>query len=119
MIYFLFLALDWREIGFRTTPKNQLTCGSCYAFSVATSIEAQIFRRTGVLEQLSAQQIVDCSIASGNRDCTGGVVRRSLKYLQLTKGLMREKDYPYMSEVIYQKYFFQFSDCILSMYLRL
>lgn len=55
-------ALDWRELGFKMPPLNQQTCGSCYAFSVATSIEAQIFRRTGKLVGLSPQQIVDCSV---------------------------------------------------------
>ncbi|XP_031641272.1 cathepsin L1-like [Contarinia nasturtii] len=90
--------LDWRDLGFITKPKNQLSCGSCYAFSVATSIEAQIFRRTGMVVPLSAQQFVDCSIDWGNGACQGGNFRGTLQYLQSTNGLMRETDYPYASE---------------------
>lgn len=31
--------LDWRKSGFVTPPDNQKSCGSCYAFSIARSIE--------------------------------------------------------------------------------
>lgn len=40
-------AIDWREKGFKTQSDNQRTCGSCYAFSIAESIEGQVFKRTG------------------------------------------------------------------------
>lgn len=92
-------SLDWRELGFKMEPLNQLTCGSCYAFSVATSIEAQVFRRTGKLVGLSPQQILDCSVSMGNNGCSGGSLRTTLRYLQSTRGLMRNVDYPYESEV--------------------
>lgn len=32
-------SVDWRDEGFRTPPDNQKSCGSCYAFSIARSIE--------------------------------------------------------------------------------
>lgn len=92
-------SLDWRQKGFRTVEKNQKSCGSCYAFSIALSIEAQIFQRTGKLVELSEQQIIDCSIATGNHGCGGGSLRNTLKYLESTQGLMREKDYPYTATV--------------------
>lgn len=92
-------ALDWRELGFKMEALNQETCGSCYAFSTATSIEAQVFRRTGKVVQLSAQQIVDCSVSMGNSGCSGGSLRTTLRYLQASRGLMRAVDYPYESEV--------------------
>lgn len=91
-------ALDWRELGFRTESFNQESCGACYAFSVASSIEGQIFRRTGKMVTLSAQQIVDCSAAEGNSGCSGGSLRITLRYLQGSRGLMRNIDYPYESE---------------------
>lgn len=31
--------LDWRAKGFVTPPSNQKSCGSCYAFSIAHSLE--------------------------------------------------------------------------------
>lgn len=80
-------------------PLNQGTCGSCYAFSVATSIQGQIFRRTGKMVPLSKQQIIDCSAAAGNGGCTGGSLRITLQYLKSTRGLMRSSDYPYAEEV--------------------
>lgn len=92
-------SLDWRELGFKMGAMNQETCGSCYAFSVATSLAAQIFRRTGKLAQLSPQQIVDCSAKMGNSGCGGGSLRTTLRYLQATGGLMLASDYPYASEV--------------------
>lgn len=92
-------SLDWRKLGFRTGAFNQMTCGSCYAFSIATSIEGQIFKRTGRLVPLSVQQIVDCSASSGNSGCDGGSLRTTLRYLESTRGLMRSVDYPYESMV--------------------
>ncbi|XP_065370752.1 procathepsin L [Calliphora vicina] len=91
-------SIDWREKGFVTSPDNQKTCGSCYAFSIAESIEGQVFKRTGRILSLSPQQIVDCSTSHGNQGCTGGSLRNTLKYLQDTGGLMRSKDYKYVSK---------------------
>lgn len=38
--------LDWREKGFKTPVYNQRDCGSCYAFSIANVLQAQIFKQT-------------------------------------------------------------------------
>lgn len=94
-------SLDWREMGFITSSKNQKSCGSCYAFSIALSIEGQVFKRTGKLLSLSEQQIVDCSIVLGNHGCAGGSLRNTLRYLSSTRGIMREEDYPYTSSVTF------------------
>lgn len=92
-------SLDWREYGFVTPPVNQRSCGSCYAYSIAESIEGQIFKQTGMLLPVSAQQLVDCSTATGNLGCTGGSLRNTLKYLEKSKGLMARSTYPYNGEV--------------------
>lgn len=92
-------SFDWREKGFITSPKNQKSCGSCYAFSIALSIEGQVFKRTGKLIELSEQQIVDCSTVLGNHGCGGGSLRNTLRYLETTKGIMRNEDYPYAATV--------------------
>lgn len=92
-------SLDWREYGFVTSPVNQQSCGSCYAYSIVESIEGQIFKQSGMLLPLSAQQLVDCSTASGNLGCAGGSLRNTLKYLEKSKGLMASSTYPYNSEV--------------------
>jgi len=92
-------SLDWRKYGFITSPVNQRSCGSCYAYSIAESIEGQIFKQTGMLLPVSAQQLVDCSTITGNLGCTGGSLRNTLKYLEKSKGLMARSTYPYEAEV--------------------
>jgi Papain family cysteine protease/Cathepsin propeptide inhibitor domain (I29) len=44
--------LDWREKGFVTKPSNQKSCGSCYAFSIAHSVEGQLFKKLGKIIEL-------------------------------------------------------------------
>ncbi|XP_020294651.1 cathepsin L1 [Pseudomyrmex gracilis] len=90
--------VDWREHGFVTSPVDQLNCGSCYAYSIAESIEGQIFKHTGQLIPLSVQQLVDCSTSTGNLGCTGGSLRNTLRYLEKSKGLMARSLYPYNAE---------------------
>lgn len=92
-------AVDWREEGFVTPPENQKSCGACYAFSIAASIEGQVFARINRLIKLSTQQMVDCSTSHGNHGCSGGSLRNTLRYLEERGGLMREKDYPYVAAV--------------------
>lgn len=91
--------LDWRELGFNTPPVNQRECGSCYAYSIVESIQGQIFKQAGMLIPLSAQQLVDCSTATGNRGCAGGSLRNTLRYLERSKGLMARSEYPYQAQV--------------------
>lgn len=45
-------SLDWREKGFNTRPMNQKSCGSCYAFSIAHSIEGQLFKKLNRIIEL-------------------------------------------------------------------
>lgn len=91
--------LDWREMGFKTPPENQRDCGSCYAYSVATSIQGQIFKKTGMLIPLSEQQLIDCSTSTGNLGCSGGSLRNTLRYLEKAKGLMPQSRYSYTAKV--------------------
>lgn len=52
-------SLDWREKGFVTKSNNQGTCGSCYAYSIAQSIEGQVFKRTGKILSLRYVTIIN------------------------------------------------------------
>ena len=46
-------------------------CGCCYAFASMCALEGQIAKKTGVLNSLSEQNIVDCSKGAygGNWGC--------------------------------------------------
>nr|CAD7205464.1 unnamed protein product [Timema douglasi] len=51
--------LDWRKKGFVTRSLNQLDCGSCYAFSIVTAIEGQLFKQTGQYTELRSAQVLN------------------------------------------------------------
>ncbi|XP_063992441.1 cathepsin 8-like isoform X2 [Diachasmimorpha longicaudata] len=96
--------LDWRKLGFKTKPVNQRDCGSCYAYSIAESIAGQIFKKTGLVIPLSAQQLVDCSTITGNLGCAGGSLRNTMKYFERVGGLMAQVNYPYKARESSCKY---------------
>ncbi|XP_050527027.1 procathepsin L-like [Daktulosphaira vitifoliae] len=89
---------DWRDKGFKTPAWNQLDCGACYAFSIASMLEGQLFKETGKLHTLSSQQIIDCSIAYGNLGCSGGSFRNTLEYIKRVGGIMQGIDYTYKAK---------------------
>ncbi|RZF42377.1 hypothetical protein LSTR_LSTR004185 [Laodelphax striatellus] len=89
--------LDWRERGFKGKVWNQLDCGSCYAFTVVSIVEGQIFKKTGELKYLSTQQVLDCSKSTGNMGCRGGSLRNTLRYVQ-ENGLIDQSIYPYSAK---------------------
>ncbi|KII69927.1 Cathepsin L2 [Thelohanellus kitauei] len=65
-------SIDWRTYGVVSPIKNQLDCGSCYAFSGIGAIESHYAIQEGSLPLLSEQEIVDCSRGFGNDGCFGG-----------------------------------------------
>jgi len=88
-------SVDWREKGVVTPVKNQGSCGSCWAFSVTGVVEGAVAIKTGQLNSLSEQQLVDCSQPFGPQGCNGGWPSDALKYIISNKGLCTEADYPY------------------------
>jgi C1A family cysteine protease len=64
-------AKDWRTLGAVNAVKNQMQCGSCWAFSATSSIESQQFiQKGGSLLDLSEQQMVSCDTQCYG--CNGG-----------------------------------------------
>lgn len=87
-------SFDWRTKGAVSPVKNQGQCGSCWAFSVAETLESGSFLKTGKMPLLSPQQMVDCD----NQDygCQGGEPSIAYEYV-MKNGLESEASYPYTS----------------------
>ena len=64
--------VDWRDRGIITAPKNQLQCGSCWAFSAVEQVESYLALNTGNLTNLSPQELVSCMPNPLNCGGTGG-----------------------------------------------
>ena len=80
-----------------TPVVNQGSCGSCYAFASVGSIESKIYINTGVLQELSAQQLVDCTRGFGNQGCLGGSIGACFQYAQ-SFPLQSADSYPYRGQ---------------------
>ncbi|MCI5209650.1 MAG: hypothetical protein D3910_12850 [Candidatus Electrothrix sp. ATG2] len=71
MVESLPLSYDARTEGIVTSPKNQGSCGSCWAFASVGALESHLLKAYGVgPENLSEQQQVSCNTAMWG--CSGG-----------------------------------------------
>lgn len=79
-----------------TKVKEQGFCGSCWAFAVVASVEANAAIK-GNQVTLSEQQIIDCNKTKDNNGCKGGMPEDAYNYL-LKNSLSSSSDYPYEGE---------------------
>ncbi|CAG9810755.1 unnamed protein product [Chironomus riparius] len=91
-------SLDYRTMGYVSGVKDQgFYCSSCYAFATGCALEGQLAKKYGILPDISAQNIIDCSYNSsyGNFGCGGGNLGSSFKYIVRNPGVANETFYPY------------------------
>ena len=89
--------VNWVDKGAVNPPKDQGSCGSCWTFGTAGSLEGAWAIKTGQLLSLSEQQILDCAwYPNGNSGCDGGFAGEAFNWIQSNKGLATEADYPYL-----------------------
>ncbi len=84
--------LDWRDHDGNnvTSPKDQKSCGSCWAFAMTGGVESYVLLTQKKSISLSEQALLDCS---GVGSCNGGTLNAD--FLQNT-GLPSEDEFPYL-----------------------
>ena len=96
------LSVDWRDKNVVTEIKNQGQCGSCWAFSTIATLESAVAIKTGILTNLSEQQLVDCdNHKNGGSDhgCNGGLMDNAFSWIGKNNGICSYIDYPYTSGI--------------------
>ncbi|XP_045408121.1 cathepsin O [Lemur catta] len=91
------LRFDWRDKHVVTQVRNQQTCGGCWAFSVVGAVESACAIKGEPLEDLSVQQVIDCSY--DNYGCSGGSTLNALNWLNKTQvKLVKDSEYPFKAQ---------------------
>ncbi|EGC29963.1 hypothetical protein DICPUDRAFT_158367 [Dictyostelium purpureum] len=87
--------VDWKQLGFVTSIKNQGSCGGCYAFATCAALESAYLIKNNLPNtdiDLSEQNFISCS----RNGCNGGNGQSSLESLK-PNGVLYEKDDPYLA----------------------
>jgi cathepsin L len=91
--------VDWRNAGIVTPVKDQGQCGSCWAFASTAVLESAAAKATGLLFELSPQQIAMCSpnpdSCGGTGGCQGATAEIAFDYVASSAGMYQEYQIPY------------------------
>lgn len=82
--------INW--IPFLNKPKDQRSCGSCWAFAAVATLEGQYNSKFGKLYDFSEQYLVDCDTLDGG--CNGGWPSNTYSWLS-KNGVVEQKSSPY------------------------
>ena len=83
---------DWLSQNKITSVKNQLECGSCWAFSTIGAYENWYAINYNELVDFSEQELVDCD--KTDNGCNGGLMMNGLTYIK-NNGICKYGDYEY------------------------
>lgn len=93
--------VDWRQKGVVSAVKDQGHCGSCWAFASTATIESHVAIQSGLLYDLSVQQMAMCAPnpdhCGGIGGCQGSTAELAFSYVSSSKGLVQEFQYGYES----------------------
>jgi len=94
-------SIDWRTAGIISSVKDQGECGSCWTFGTTETIESYWALKTGQLQALSEQQILDCTPniddCGGTGGCGGGTAELAMGSVIQMSGIHSEWTYGYTS----------------------
>jgi len=92
-------AVDWRSEGVVTAVKDQGHCGSCWAFASTAVLESHAAIQSGLLFDLSPQQIAACAPnpdkCGGSGNCNGATAEIAFDYVAGSDGMVESFQYPY------------------------
>lgn len=87
--------VDWRP--YSAAIKDQLSCGSCWAFASIGVVESLYAIKNKYFKRLSEQQLIDCTLNNNkylSYGCDGGWPENGFEYIK-QMGIVEESVYPY------------------------